>query len=131
MRVRGWASIAFVLLAGALASIVSCQRARPDVTADAAPAPGCFRDVTGESGVDFTCRNGEEADHLTLLESLGGGVALRHIAVASAQRGANAHPGVCALRSGSMPGISARRICCGLPLRSTRGTEPSRPAVYG
>src|SRR5262245_12919871 len=35
-----------------------------------------FRDVTQESGIDFVCRNGEEADLLTILESLGSGVAL-------------------------------------------------------
>jgi hypothetical protein len=35
-----------------------------------------FRDVTAESGLQFTHRNGEEAGHYTILESLGGGVAL-------------------------------------------------------
>jgi hypothetical protein len=35
-----------------------------------------FRDMTEASGVQFTCRNGEEADRFTILESLGGGVAL-------------------------------------------------------
>jgi hypothetical protein len=35
-----------------------------------------FQDMTAKSGVDFSYRNGEEAGHLTLLESLGGGVAL-------------------------------------------------------
>lgn len=35
-----------------------------------------FRDMTATSGVDFTHRNGEEADQFTILESLGGGVAL-------------------------------------------------------
>jgi len=35
-----------------------------------------FTDVTADSGVDFTYRNGEEAGHYTLLESIGGGVAL-------------------------------------------------------
>lgn len=46
-------------------------------TAAAAPAgPAWFRDVTSASGVDFTYRNGEEADQFTILESLGGGVAL-------------------------------------------------------
>jgi hypothetical protein len=35
-----------------------------------------FEDVTADSGINFTHRNGEEADHCTLLESLGGGVAL-------------------------------------------------------
>lgn len=40
------------------------------------PALELFRDVTADSGVNFTCRNGEESDHFTLLESLGSGVAL-------------------------------------------------------
>lgn len=35
-----------------------------------------FHDMTAKSGIDFICRNGEEAGHLTLLETLGGGVAL-------------------------------------------------------
>ena len=35
-----------------------------------------FKDVTADSGLDFTYRNGEEAKHWTILESLGGGVAL-------------------------------------------------------
>ncbi|HEV3384142.1 MAG TPA: hypothetical protein VG097_04965, partial [Gemmata sp.] len=40
------------------------------------PAMEFFQDLTSNSGVNFTCRNGEEADHFTLLESLGSGVAL-------------------------------------------------------
>jgi RNA polymerase sigma factor (sigma-70 family) len=55
-----------------------------NVNAEASPAAAgpkaeksdLFVDVTAQSGVDFTYRNGEEADHLTILESLGGGVAL-------------------------------------------------------
>jgi hypothetical protein len=39
-------------------------------------APSYFADVTKDSGVDFTYRNGEEADRYTILESLGGGVAM-------------------------------------------------------
>src|SRR5579883_2327615 len=35
-----------------------------------------FRDVTAESGIDFAYRNGQEADRFSILESLGGGVAL-------------------------------------------------------
>jgi hypothetical protein len=35
-----------------------------------------FRDVTADSGVHFTYRNGQEADHFAILESLGGGVGL-------------------------------------------------------
>ncbi len=39
-------------------------------------SPGLFRDTTSSSGIDFTYRNGEEAEHRSILESLGGGVAL-------------------------------------------------------
>ncbi len=35
-----------------------------------------FSDRTPGSGFDFTCRNGEEAGHYAILETLGGGVAL-------------------------------------------------------
>jgi hypothetical protein len=35
-----------------------------------------FEDVTGQSGVDFSYRNGEESGNYFILESLGGGVAL-------------------------------------------------------
>jgi hypothetical protein len=40
------------------------------------PPLAFFRDVTTESGVNLICRNGEESEHRTILESLGGGVAL-------------------------------------------------------
>ena len=46
-------------------------------TAPSVPdGPDWFRDVTADSGIDFTYRNGEEADEFTILESIGGGVAL-------------------------------------------------------
>src|SRR5262249_25230756 len=35
-----------------------------------------FRDVAAEAGIDFTYRNGEEAGHYSILETLGGGAAL-------------------------------------------------------
>jgi hypothetical protein len=38
--------------------------------------PPLFRDVTKDTGIDFTYRNGQEAGHYAILESLGGGVAL-------------------------------------------------------
>ena len=44
------------------------------VPEDAGPA--IFRDITAASGISFAYRNGAEADHLSILESLGGGVAL-------------------------------------------------------
>jgi hypothetical protein len=39
-------------------------------------APGYFEDVTPGSGLAFTYRNGAEAGHATIFESVGGGVAL-------------------------------------------------------
>jgi hypothetical protein len=57
----------------------SASSSTPDEPETAAPKllkMEFFHDMTARSGIDFTCRNGEEADHLTLLESLGGGVAL-------------------------------------------------------
>jgi hypothetical protein len=51
----------------------------PSVTSlpdDGAAAAGYFRDVTAVSGVQHTYRNGQEAGHYAILESLGGGVAL-------------------------------------------------------
>src|SRR4051794_13899480 len=83
LRVRGLSQMA--LLAGCLL-LSSCRRdAAPAVPAQGEtsreppppPAgPGWFVDRTGSTGVSFQCRNGEEADLPTLLESLGGGVAL-------------------------------------------------------
>ena len=56
------------------------QQSLPEKTNDpepsTPPAPGYFEDVTPGSGIDFMYRNGEEAGLATILESLGGGVAL-------------------------------------------------------
>ena len=41
-----------------------------------APWQDLFEDCTPSSGVDFAYHNGEECNHYTILESLGGGVAL-------------------------------------------------------
>jgi len=41
-----------------------------------AEGPLLFRDVTSSTGVNFIYRTGEEADQLTVLETLGGGVVL-------------------------------------------------------
>src|SRR6476659_1480446 len=38
--------------------------------------PAWFEDVTASAGIDFTYRNGEEAGHFAIIESLGGGIAL-------------------------------------------------------
>src|SRR5438067_5617268 len=67
----------------ALLVLASCQRPPepPAAPEPAAPEPlsvrgPVFADVTAASGLAFTYRNGEEADHYAILESLGGGVAL-------------------------------------------------------
>src|SRR6516165_7888564 len=60
-------------------ALLSCGATpTPEVSAPAAaaPQPGYFEDRTPGSGIDFRYRNGEEAGHCGLLESLGGGVAL-------------------------------------------------------
>src|SRR5262245_4903435 len=66
-----------------LALVAGCRPAgeASSVSPVAEPAPltvasPYFRDVTAESGVQSTCRTGEEADQYTLLESLGSGVAM-------------------------------------------------------
>lgn len=46
------------------------------VTSEVPAEPPLFEDITRASGVAFTYRNGEETEHLSILESLGGGVAL-------------------------------------------------------
>src|SRR5262245_53498904 len=56
-----------------LVLLVGCS-AQVDPPAEA--PPGIFEDRTAGSGLDFTYRNGEEAGHMAILESLGGGVAL-------------------------------------------------------
>jgi hypothetical protein len=41
-----------------------------------AEKPGLFQDMTAQSNVDITYHNGEEAGHYSILESIGGGIAL-------------------------------------------------------
>ena len=82
------AASALVPAAGAaLVAVVLSSCSRP-AGAPAGPAPRAadndppeaqapyFTDMTASSGLEFTYRNGEEADHYAILESLGGGVAL-------------------------------------------------------
>jgi RNA polymerase sigma factor (sigma-70 family) len=80
------AALAVVLTVSAVAALGPGDQAPaspPQETArERPPAPAAeeesplFRDMTPQSGVDFTYRNGEEADQFTMLESVGGGVAL-------------------------------------------------------
>jgi hypothetical protein len=76
------------LLAFLLLSLGACARKPTGAEADVKKGdetrkeeqdegPPLFEDVTAASGIDFSYRNGEDtADHLSILESLGGGVAL-------------------------------------------------------
>ena len=62
-------------------AVCGCGSPTPPVpplpaVADEPPGPVLFEDVTAASGVRFTYRNGEEANHYAIIESLGGGVAL-------------------------------------------------------
>ncbi len=70
-----------VALAALLLAAGACQNAPapPPVEPardEAPPGPPLFEDVTAKSGIAFAYRNGEEAGHYAILESLGGGIAL-------------------------------------------------------
>jgi hypothetical protein len=88
---RRWylTALAIALALGAAGGIVAWQAGSPDPTGnqpaprepgpepDPVPVgPAWFRNATPGSGLDFKYRNGREADQYTILESLGGGVAL-------------------------------------------------------
>jgi hypothetical protein len=69
-----------VALAVVLLNCGGCRWSTPTQTeppgeVEESPGPPLFREVTAESGINFTYRNGEEADHYAILESLGGGLA--------------------------------------------------------
>ena len=70
------------LLLGLLLGVVACRPvAKPPPVASTAPEeePGedLFEDISSSSGIKFSFDNGENsANHLAILESLGGGVAL-------------------------------------------------------
>src|SRR5262245_1186627 len=67
---------------GLAAALFACSRPGTPTVSDpragvpAETAPGFFEDVTAGSGLAFTYRNGQEAGHYAILESLGGGVGL-------------------------------------------------------
>ena len=48
---------------------------KPTAPSTDADGPDIFENITGRTGIDFTYRNGDEANLFTILESLGGGVA--------------------------------------------------------
>jgi enediyne biosynthesis protein E4 len=80
------AAIVFVAAASAMLVVACNSNPKPAVSPPTgrdsgglptvAAGPPVLEDVTAESGVNFSYRNGEEAKHLAILESLGGGGAL-------------------------------------------------------
>ena len=69
------------VLASLLLALPACQQSAdppppPLITKVAAVGPPLFEDVTSHSKVNATYRNGEEAGHFAILESLGGGIGL-------------------------------------------------------
>jgi hypothetical protein len=80
-RTKLWlAGAALTLLTGAvLAAFLSRREQEPSSTPSSPDPPAelpFFEDATAASGIDFSYRNGEEANHYAILESLGGGVGL-------------------------------------------------------
>jgi hypothetical protein len=78
-----WLLLGIACLTASACGSPSSELAVPVAMRPAQPAdpdlqgPDLFEDVTAASGIDFTYRNGEEGSpHLSILESLGGGVAL-------------------------------------------------------
>jgi hypothetical protein len=77
----GLTAIALAVLVGAAWYWLAAGVAPPTVQVPPEPdktvnGPPWLRDVTASSDVAFTFRTGEEAGHLTILEAMGGGVAL-------------------------------------------------------
>jgi hypothetical protein len=83
MRNRALGVLALAAVLVGVGLLVISQRNRQPTSSSSegesrtnSPLPGYFEDVTPDSGLTFTYRNGEEAGHTTIFESLGGGVAL-------------------------------------------------------
>lgn len=80
---RLWLGLCLALLATLTAAYLLTRTPRADkvrtdetASAEAESSLPWFRDITADSGLHFTYRNGAEADQYTILESLGGGIAL-------------------------------------------------------
>ena len=76
-----WRLAAGAVLVALLSFGVACRDRTPIPSENSIEqaTPGkrfTFRDVTADSGVDFTYHNGQEASRYSILESLGGGIAL-------------------------------------------------------
>src|SRR5689334_8039651 len=76
--------LAEALVGCLLLSLAACWTGKPDTEREVDTrekeedlGPPWFEDITRASGIDFAYKNGEDtANHLSILESLGGGVGL-------------------------------------------------------
>ena len=70
--------VVVALLAGCTrpADETATPKAEPKEVGFVRDGPAWFRDMTAQSDLHFAYRNGEEADQFTILETLGGGIAL-------------------------------------------------------
>jgi hypothetical protein len=71
-----WPALALACLFFAFGACQNGKSPEPTPDAELAAGPPLFRDMTPQSGVHFTYRNGQEANHCAILEAVGGGVAL-------------------------------------------------------
>src|SRR5579883_388613 len=84
IRYLSGAVVTLAVAIAASALTVGCGSSAPPTAEPSAPSRAeevaqetpAFADVTAASGISFTYRNGEEAGHFAIIESLGGGVAL-------------------------------------------------------
>jgi hypothetical protein len=67
---------AMLLLSAAACTRLPSPSAPPAEVVAEKSVPALFRDATPGSGVDFAYRNGEEAGHYSILEVIGGGLAV-------------------------------------------------------
>jgi hypothetical protein len=78
LAIAGPAAVAFTLAACSPKPAPTSPETTPTIApAEPEPTgPPLFEDVTGRTGINFTYRNGEEANNYAIIESVGGGVAL-------------------------------------------------------
>jgi hypothetical protein len=75
-RPKPWA-VAAVMLAAALLATSACNNvSTPDSQEPDHPPANLFLDLTASSGIEHTYKNGQEAKHFAIIESLGPGMAL-------------------------------------------------------